>query len=153
VPCAAAYGGGEPGEHVLEARATDAAGNVGPVARHTWAITGPTVVTPAPRTEGPPGVIFVPQKLSLTVAKRSLATVLKSGLKVRLGCARTCRGTLVLRQGKKVLVRRTAAAGTATPKLPAAQRRALARTKKVTLTLTVTAPEAEPVTRTVALKR
>jgi hypothetical protein len=144
-PCSASYGGGAPGEHVLEARATDAADNVGSVARHRWTVTAVNAA--------PPPVILVPQKVTVTVARRSLATVLKRGLVVQVGCARACRATLVLAQGKKRLVRKSAAAGRVTLKLSASTRKALRRSKRVTFTLTVTAPDAAAVKKRVTLKR
>jgi hypothetical protein len=149
--CARAYSGGDPGEHVVEARATDAAGNVGPVATHAWTIARPPVFTPGPNW--PPDFVLIPQKLTLTVARQSLTTVLKRGLTVSLRCARTCRASLVVTQGKKRLARKSAPGGKVTLKLPAATRRALARTKRVTFTVTVSAVDAAAVKRKVTLKR
>ncbi len=83
--------------------------------------------------------------LSLTVAKQRLATVLKRGLTVRATCSTGCRVNVVVAQGKKVVARGT---GT-TFKLTASARKALAKAKRVTLTVTVSAPGAKPVKRTV----
>ena len=59
----------------------------------------------------------------------------------------------MLAQGKKVLVRSSGPAGKLVLKLPAATRRALAKTKRVSFTLTVTVPQAAPVKQIVTLRR
>jgi hypothetical protein len=150
--CAASHGGGAPGEHVLEARATDPAGNVGPIAQYAWTVAPPVTFADPPVTPvrpfSPPAIVVVPQKLTMTVARQSLATVLKRGLAVRVGS----KCSVVLSQGKKVLAR-ASGTGTLRLKLSAPMRRTLARSKRVRLTLTVTAPGAATVKRAVTLKR
>lgn len=145
-PCGA-YGALAPGTHVLEARATDAAGNASAVARREWTVAAPPVVVVPVAV--PPVVTQPAPTLSLTVPKQRLAAVLKRGLTVRATCSTGCRVSVVVTQGKKVLARGTGA----TLKLTASARRSLAKAKRVTLTVTVAAPGATPVTRSVKLSR
>jgi serine protease AprX len=154
--CATAYAGLPPGPHLLEVRATDLAGNVGPVARSEWTVPAPQPapsVTPTPTAVATPPVSQAPA-LSLTVSRQRLPTVLKRGLSVLVTCTGTCRATLVLMQGKKVIARRTVSGTVRTTlTLSAASRRALARTRRVSLTLVASAPGAVSVSRRVSLTR
>ena len=144
--CAAPYGSSSaPGPHTVQIRATDAAGNVG-YAIQEWTVPTPQVFQPVIT---PPAIVIVPPKpISVTVPTQKLATVLKSGLTVKVSCS--C--LVVLAQGKKELARATGT-GTLRLKLSAATRKALAKTKRVTFTLTVSSLGATPVKRTVTLKR
>jgi hypothetical protein len=95
--------------------------------------------------------------ISLIIPRQHLATVLRSGLSVRLGCSPACRATLVLTQGSRAAATRTISAKPAplraALKLSASRRRALARVRRVTLTLTVSALGARTVVRRVTLTR
>ena len=107
----------------------------------------PTVVPP---TFDPVPVI------ALSVPRQRLANVLRSGLSIRLGCSPACRTTLVLAQGRTVAARRTATAGATKAvrvKLSAAPRKRLAKARSVTLTVTVSAPGAQTITRKIVVKR
>ena len=146
------YPAAAPGGHLLEAQATDAAGNVGPVARGEWTIT-PQVVPAAT----PPAVQLPEPKpvLALTVARQRLATVLRSGFAVGLTCTRECMATLVLAYGKRVVARRTVNARSARVvlRLTRLALRRLVRAKRVTLTLTASASGARTVTKRIVLSR
>jgi serine protease AprX len=152
--CAPAYSGFAPGPHVFESRAIDAAGNVGPVARHDWTVAAPTPPPALNADRTPPAIADPPPVISLTVRRQRLGTVVRGGLSVRVGCS--CRATLVLTHRRRVAARRTLSVSETvrtTLKLSAATRRTLARAKRVTLTLSVSAPGAETITRKVTVKR
>ena len=149
----AGYPGAAPGVHVVEARATDAAGNIGPIARSEWTVptallpvTGPTIQRPDPKP--------VPA-ITLSVARQRLTTVLRNGLAIKLSCATACDTTLVLVQGKRVVGRRTVNATNARVvlRLSASARRRLARAKRATFKLTASAPGAQTVTTRIVLSR
>ncbi len=153
--CASTYSGFAPGAHLFEARAVDAAGNVGPVARYDWTVAGPVTPPAFQPTIIPPTIDPAPV-ITVAVSRQRLATVLRSGLSIRLGCSPACRTTLVLAQGRSVAARRTATAGAAKAvrvKLSAATRKRLAKARSVTLTVTVSAPGAQTVTRKIVVKR
>ncbi|MDA0168626.1 S8 family serine peptidase [Solirubrobacter taibaiensis] len=156
------YGGLPAGSHALDARATDAAGNVSVLAHREWTVPAPTATatatpnatvaatpTPTPAATASPRPAQPTPELSLTVPKQRLATVLKRGLTVRATCSSGCRMTVTITQGKQVVARGTSA----TLKLTAAARKALAKARRITLKVTVAAPGATTVTRTVTLSR
>jgi hypothetical protein len=155
-PCASplVLGGLADGDHTLSVRATDPAGNVSAVAARTVTVSATPPLTPPALP--PPGQVFepvAPPVLTLGVSRQSLATVLRRGLTVRVGCAPACRATVVVAAGRRVAARRTGAVGSVRLTLSRAARRTLARMRRVKLTVTVSAPGARTVTRRITLRR
>jgi hypothetical protein len=112
----------------------------------------PPTATVAPQPSATPGPV-----VRLSFPRQRLANVLRSGLALDVGCAPSCRVTVTVARGSRTDARRTVTAGDAAARvrlrLNAAARKALKRARKVTLTLTLTAPGARKVTRRVTLAR
>jgi hypothetical protein len=148
--CVLTYSGFAPGPHVFQVRATDAAGNVGSAAHHSWTVEAalPPITPPA---------IFEPRPvISFTAPRQRLATVLRSGLSIRLGCSPACRTRVVVKHGRSTAANRTVTGGasrTVRIRLTAATRRKLAKARRATLTVSVSAAGAQTVTRKVTIKR
>jgi serine protease AprX len=153
--CTSQYAGLAPGAHVFEARATDAAGNFGDPARWEWTVAAP-VTPPAFQPIVTSPIIDPLPVISITVGRQRLATVLRRGLSIRLGCSPACRTTLVIKHGRRTAARRTAtgdATRTIRVKLSKTMRKRLAKARRVTFTVTVSAPDARTVTRKLTIKR
>ena len=150
------------GDYTVEAEQGDAAGNVTrrppravtvdtaapaatPTATATPLPTASAAPVPTPRATPAPAPKL---SLSLVVGRKPLATLLKRGIAVRVSCSTRCATTIAVTQGKKVLMRRTltvSRATTVTLPFPAAAKRALRRLKRVSFSVSATAPGAQPV--------
>jgi hypothetical protein len=139
------------GRHVFEARATDAAGNTGPVVGRAWTVRAPAAPTPSPApqpTATPRATACMP---ALRVPRQHLAVVRRHGLAVTLRASRACRVRLTVKLGRTVLARRTVAAGTRSRHIVLALRHRRSLRRK--LTVTATSPGARAVTRRITLRR
>jgi hypothetical protein len=146
-PCSspASYDGLADGKHTFGVQATDAVGNHGLPAGETW-----TIDTTAPTA-------------TLGISKQKLRTVLKRGLKVRVGSSEGAIFTITLRKGKKKVGENIGSLGGAGSKLVPVRlfpkvRKALRRARSLTLTVTLVERDtlgnaSRRVTRTVKLGR
>ena len=141
----------------MDGRRADAHATATPEPTPTPTATATPTPQPLPHVVLPTPTVFpAAPALTLTVPSQKLAAVLKHGLTVRVSASRPVTATISLAWGKRAPVRRVLPTPVrATMTLPASQRRALAHTRRVTLTLTLTvsAPGAKTVTRQVTLSR
>jgi hypothetical protein len=143
-----------PGEHLVGLEARDAGGDIGiAYARVTGVASAPSenlpLITPVAPIVEP---VATPLALTATVKKVKLKTLLKSGLAVTVRCG-TCRATVIVKRAGKQVGRASGSGGVIRVKLSASARRALKHAHSVKLTLTISAPGAKPVTKTLTVKR
>ena len=107
--------------------------------------TPPPAPQPAPAPKGDP-------KPSLQLAIKSLKHTAR-GVTLRTTCSAACRTTIVVKLGSKTLARKTGKGGAVTVKFSAKVRRQLAKARGRKLTITLSAPGAKSVSKTVKVNR